>query len=117
MITGMKNIVVFVQDMDKARRFYKETLKFPVANESEFMLELFPGASTSLGIAMAMHDAARPLVGRHTGITLTVKGLDELCRQWTQAGVTFIEPLEKTPWGKMAVIADPDGNQFAIVEG
>jgi predicted enzyme related to lactoylglutathione lyase len=117
MITGMKNVVVFVQDMDRARQFYKETLQLPVANESPFMLELFPGASSTLGIALAMHDAARPLVGRHTGITLTVSGIEDLCRQWSKAGVTFVEPLEKSPWGKMAVIADPDGNQFAIVEG
>jgi predicted enzyme related to lactoylglutathione lyase len=117
MVTGMKNVVVFVEDMEKARSFYKETLKLPVANESQFMLELFPGASSTLGIAMAMHDAARPLVGRHTGITLTVSGIDDVCREWARTGVRFVEPLEKTPWGKMAVIADPDGNQFAIVEG
>lgn len=117
MVTGMRNIVVFVNDIEKARTFYKETLKLPVANESPFMLELFPGATSTLGIATAMHDAAKPLVGRHTGITLTVSNIDELCKEWEKAGVRFVEPLEKSPWGKMAVIADPDGNQFAIVEG
>jgi predicted enzyme related to lactoylglutathione lyase len=63
-----------------------------------------------------MHEAAMPLVGRHTGITLTVEKIDETCKTMEAAGVRFVEPLEKSPWGKMAVIADPDGNQFAITE-
>lgn len=114
MIKGMKNIVVFVKDIEVAKHFYKEVLKLPVANESQFMMELFPGTTTTLGIATAMHEAAMPLVGRHTGITLTVEKIVETCKAMQEAGVTFVEPLEKTPWGMMAVIADPDGNQFAI---
>ena len=116
MIKGMKNIVVFVKDIEVAKQFYKEVLKLPVANESQFMIEFFPGSTTTLGVAMAMHEAAAPLIGRHTGITLTVEKIDETCKAMEAAGVRFVEPLEKTPWGKMAVIADPDGNQYAITE-
>ncbi|MGE3549988.1 MAG: VOC family protein, partial [Geobacter sp.] len=39
-----------------------------------------------------------------------------LCQRLSDGGVTFIEPLEASPWGKMAVVADPDGNQYALVE-
>ena len=80
------------------------------------MMEFLPGQGTSLGVALALHDAAQKLVGRHTGITLNVKGLDELCARLTEKGARFTEPLESTPWGKMAVVADPDGNEFALVE-
>jgi lactoylglutathione lyase len=45
-----------------------------------------------------------------------VKELAELCRELTAAGVEFAETLEQTPWGKMAVVRDPDGNQIALVE-
>jgi predicted enzyme related to lactoylglutathione lyase len=117
MISALKNVVVFVRDMEKARGFYREALKLPLASESEFMMEFFPQTATTLGVALAMHEAALPLVGRHTGITLTVKDIDEFCRTLVDSGVTFVEPLERSPWGKMAVIADPDGNQFALVEG
>ena len=115
MIEKMKNIVVFVRDFEAAKNFYKNLLQLPVANESMAIMEFFPG-TTTMGVAMAMHDAAQPLVGRHTGITLQVKDIEELCRRLTAAGVKFAEPLEKTPWGKMAVVMDPDGNQFALVE-
>ena len=116
MITGMKNIVVFVTDLARAKRFYVELLKLPLSQESMAMLELSPPGGTSLGVAQALTDDARALVGRHTGITLTVQGIEQLCRDLTAAGVTFAEPLEVSPWGKMAVVEDPDGNQIALVD-
>ena len=115
MIEKMKNIVVFVRDFEKAKRFYKEQLRLPLVQESVAIMEFFPGGTT-LGVSLAMHEAAFPLVGRHTGITLQVKDIELLCRELEEAGVEFAEPLEKTPWGKMAVVKDPDGNQFALVE-
>lgn len=117
MVTGMKNVVLFVRDIEKARRFYKELLGLPLVQESPMMMEFFPGGGATLGVATAMHEAAFPLVGRHTGITLTVKEIDAFCRRLTEEGVDFAEPLERSPWGKMAVVRDPDGNQLALVEG
>jgi predicted enzyme related to lactoylglutathione lyase len=116
MVEKMKNIVVFVRDFEKAKRFYKEQLKLPFVQESQMLMEFFPGGGTTLGVALAVHEAAFPLVGRHTGITLQAKDLVDLCRELEAAGVEFAEPLEQTPWGKMAVVRDPDGNQFALVE-
>ena len=116
MVKKMKNIVVFVRDLEAAKRFYKEQLKLPLAQESQVIMEFFPGSPTTLGVSLAMHEAALALVGRHTGITLQVENIDQLCEQLVAAGVRFSEPLEKTPWGKMAVVQDPDGNQFALVE-
>lgn len=116
MVEKIKNIVVFVRDIPKARVFYREMLGLPPGGETEYMMEFLPGQGTTLGVSLAMHEAAQKLVGRHTGITFSVKGLEELCLNLTEKGVRFTEPLERTPWGKMAVVADPDGNEFALVE-
>ncbi|HEX9079985.1 MAG TPA: VOC family protein [Desulfuromonadaceae bacterium] len=112
----MKNIVVFVTDLARAKAFYAETLGFPLAGETEMLLEFFPGAPTTLGVALALQEDARRLVGRHTGITLRVEQIEKLCEALARAGARFVEPLETSPWGKMAVIADPDGNLFALVD-
>lgn len=117
MIEKMKNIVVFVRDFPAARTFYREWLGLTPGQETEFMMEFLPAQGTSLGVAMALHEDTQKLVGRHTGITFNVKGLDELCARLEEKGARFTEPLERTPWGKMAVVADPDGNEFALVEG
>lgn len=116
MVEKIKNIVVFVRDITKARAFYRDALGLAPGQETETMMEFLPGPGTQLGVALAMHDAALKLVGRHTGITFNVKGLAELCARLEEKGARFTEPLEKTPWGYMAVVADPDGNEFALVE-
>jgi lactoylglutathione lyase len=116
MTVSMKNVVVFVSDLAKAKRFYAELLGLPVAGQSEMTMEFFPGAPSTLGVSLALHEDARKLVGRHTGITLRVEGIEALCEALRGGGVTFVEPLESSPWGKMAVVADFDGNQFALVD-
>jgi predicted enzyme related to lactoylglutathione lyase len=112
----MKNIVVFVTDLAKARKFYGDLLGLPVAGQTEMMIEFFPGSSPTMGVALALQDEARKLVGRHTGITLRVEKIEQLCESLKAGGARFVEPLEASPWGKMAVVADPDGNQFALVD-
>lgn len=117
MSIAMKNIVVFVTDLAKAKRFYTDQLGLPLAGETQMLMEFFTaGNGTTLGIALALQDGAKALVGRHTGITLQVNGIEALCQRLKDGGATFIEPLEASPWGKMAVVADPDGNQYALVE-
>lgn len=117
MIKQMKNVVVYVKDIDAAKRFYRDQLKLPLVQESPAMMEFFPGGGATMGVALAMHEAAMPLVGRPTGITLVAENLNGLCEELTAAGVTFAVPLERTPWGMWAVVEDPDGNQFALVSG
>ncbi|HIJ94210.1 MAG TPA: VOC family protein [Desulfuromonadales bacterium] len=116
MSVTMKNCVVFVSDLAKAKTFYADLLGLPIANQSEMSIEFFPGAATTLGVSLALHDDVRPLVGRHTGISLKVEKIASLCDTLRQGGVTFVEPLESSPWGKMAVVQDFDGNMFALVD-
>jgi predicted enzyme related to lactoylglutathione lyase len=113
---SMKNVVVFVRDLAVAKKFYVDRLGLPLVQETQMMLEFFPGDGAKFGVALAMHEAAMPLVGRHTGVTLTVEDIVTLCRELSTAGVKFTEPLEASPWGKMAVVEDPDGNQIALVD-
>ena len=115
MSVTLKNIVVFVTDLAKSKAVYVDLRGLPLAGESEMMMEFFPGTSATMGVALALQDEARKLVGRHTGITLKVEKIEELCETLSAGGARFVEPLESSPWGKMAVIADPDGNQLALV--
>ena len=49
MVKGMKNVVIFVLDLEKAKHFYKEQLKLPVVQESAAMMEFFPAVEQPLG--------------------------------------------------------------------
>ena len=116
MSISLKNIVVFVTDLAKARSFYVDLLGLPVAGQSEMLIEFFPGTATTLGVSLALHEDARNLVGRHTGITLKVDNIVEVCGTLKNGGVHFVEPLESSLWGKMAVVQDFDGNMIALVD-
>ena len=112
----LKNIVIFVTDLVKAKSFYVDLLGLPVAGQSEMLIEFFPGAATTLGVSLALHEDSRSLVGRHTGITLKVENIVAACETLKNGGVNFVEPLESSPWGKMAVVQDFDGNMIALVD-
>jgi lactoylglutathione lyase len=116
MFITLKNLVIFVTDLAKARTFYVDLLGLPVAGQSEMLIEFFPGAVTTLGVSLALHEDARSLVGRHTGVTLKVENIVEVCETLKNGGVHFVEPLESSPWGKMAVVQDFDGNMIAMVD-
>lgn len=112
----LKNFVIFVTDLAKAKSFYADLLGLPVAGQSEMLMEFFPGATTTLGVSLALNEDARKLVGRHTGITLKVDNIVEVCETLKIGGAHFVEPLESSMWGKMAVIQDFDGNMIALVD-
>jgi len=113
---SLKNIVIFVTDLVKARSFYVDLLGLPVAGQSEMLIEFFPGTATTLGVSLALHEDARSLVGRHTGVTLKVENIAGVCETLNNGGVHFVEPLESSPWGKMAVVQDFDRNLIALVD-
>ena len=116
MSVALKNIVIFVTDLATAKSFYVDLLGLPVAGQSEMLMEFFPGAGTTLGVSLALHEDARSLVGRHTGVTLTVEHIAAVCEKLAHGGAHFVEPLESCPWGKMAVVQDFDGNMIALVD-
>ena len=116
MSIALKNIVIFVTDLTKAKSFYVDLLGLPVAGQSEMLMEFFPGTSTTMGVSLALHEDSRSLVGRHTGTTLKVDNIVGLCENLKSGGVHFVEPLESSPWGKMAVVQDFDGNMIALVD-
>jgi lactoylglutathione lyase len=76
----------------------------------------FSACRLPVSVSLALHEDARRLVGRHTGITLKVEKIVELCETLKNGGAGFAEPLESSPWGKMAVVKDFDGNMIALVD-
>ena len=116
MLITLKNIVIFVTDLAKAKSFYVDLLGLPVAGQSEMLMEFFPGSATTLGVSLALHEDARSLIGRHTGITLKVGDIVTVCDALKHGGAHFVEQLESSPWGKMAVVQDFDGNMIALVD-
>jgi len=115
MIGHMHSVAIFVNDLDRALQFYRDTLRLPVAREGAFGAEFFK-EPTHLSVHPATHPDAKALVGRHTGITLYLPGLVHFCGELHEKGVRFVTEPTQMAWGVMAMIADPEGNVFALWE-
>ena len=115
MIQHIHSFAVFVTDLARAKQFYVGVLGFAVSKEGSFGLELFH-EPPHLGIHPAVHPDAKAMVGRHTGITLSVTGLVHWCGDLHARGVNFHSEPTQMPWGIMAMVADPDGNVLALWE-
>jgi uncharacterized glyoxalase superfamily protein PhnB len=48
------------------------------------------------------------------GLVLASDALERDCSELAQRGVEFERPLEDQPWGREAVVRDPDGNQLVL---
>jgi len=115
MIKQMHSIAVFVNDIDRALPFYRDVLGLPVNKEGSFGAE-FLEEPPHLGVHPANHPDAKALVGRHTGITFYVPGLLHFCGDLHAKGVKFLSEPTQMSWGVMAMIADPEGNAYALWE-
>lgn len=107
------SVAVFVTDIERAKRFYRDDLELPVTKEGSFGAEFLDGP-THLGVHPAIHPDAKALVGRHTGLTLHVPGILRYCERLQERGVRFVQEPTRSSFGVMALIADPDGNVFAL---
>ena len=115
MIQHIHSFAIFVNDLDRATAFYRDTLELPVSKQGSFGLELFL-EPPHLGVHPATHPDSKALVGRHTGITLYVPGLLHFCGILHDRKVRFVSEPTQMSWGIMAMIADPEDNIFALWE-
>jgi predicted enzyme related to lactoylglutathione lyase len=113
MIRTMHSVAVFVHDIDRAIAFYRDTLGLAVTKQGSFGAE-FLEQEPHLGVHPAVHPESKKLVGRHTGVTFHVPQLLHFCGLLHDRKVTFVSEPTKMGFGVMAMIADPDGNVFAL---
>ncbi|MEP7174984.1 MAG: VOC family protein [Gemmatimonadales bacterium] len=109
------SVAIFVHDLGRALEFYRDRLRLPLDKQGSFGAEFF-GEGTRIGVHPAVHQDARGLVGRHTGITLQVPDLLHYCGELHDRGVRFVAEPTQQSWGIMAMVADPDGNVLALWE-
>lgn len=109
---------VFVGDLERAVRFYRDVLGLPlVFEDAQAGYASFSPAGLPLGIARVEPDAPdfAKLVGRHTGIGFGVPDVDAAHRELSAKSVRFPMAPARQPWGGyMATFADPDGNVFYL---
>jgi predicted enzyme related to lactoylglutathione lyase len=113
MIRALYSIAIFVNDIDRAVAFYRDTLGLTMTKRGSFGAE-FLEQEPHIGVHPANHPNAKKLVGRETGLTFHVPDLLHFCGILHDRGVRFVTEPTRQTWGVMAMIADPDGNVMAL---
>lgn len=110
---------VFVRDWERAIRFYTETLGIALASRHDAFgwAELDTGEAKLALERVAAGDAEHEaLVGRFLGVSLAVADVHAAHDRLVAAGVEFLEPPARMPWGGvLAHLRDPDGNVVTLV--
>jgi lactoylglutathione lyase len=112
--------IVFVSDMNRSIRFYRDVLGLPLKFESPKWTEF-----ATLGSTLALHGDAKPAQHAaqdympagscHPGFE--VEDIEPLHQKLVAKGVRCIRPPKMEDFGaKLAVYADPDGLPISISE-
>lgn len=123
MISKVGANVLFVEDLDKCVKFYRDTLGLEIVFTDENSVAYrmdgqdFLLLKSSAAIEMLGEEAvSRNLKsGQHILLCADVEDVDSAYRMLTAKGVTFIHSPKDQPWGiRAAYFADPEGHLWEI---
>ena len=110
---GLKKVycMLWVGDMGRASRFYKEVFGLGEAYSSPGWTELRFGDAV-----VALHTRGGEVPQRHSGLGFEVDDIDATITTLIAAGGTVVAgPTERANEGiRLADCADPDGNRFSL---
>ena len=107
-------VILLVSDMKKSLMFYREILGMELKKESEDWIEFVKHGSTVL----ALHPAKKRKITKNNSMLVgfNVNNLESVCSELEKKEVKFYKRLTEEPFGKHAIIKDPDGHLISLVE-
>ena len=120
MLSGVQDVYYNVRDMQRAVAFYRDVLGMRVLDSNDWWTSLeFFGTRIGLHwtggapVPAVLHDDH----GARQGATLTLRSTDlDADLAYLQAAGALLLGSSNNPWGRLAVIADPDGNLLKLMQ-
>jgi lactoylglutathione lyase len=107
---------IFVGDLERARRFYKDVLELREAATTPDWAVFDIDGKHLIIEKVPPDDPEHNLVGRFLAVSFDVDDIDAAYRDLTAKGGSFAEPPAKQVWGgTLAFLRDPDGNTLTLV--
>lgn len=107
-------VILLVSDMDKSISFYRDVLNVPLKTQSNDWTEFITS-----GTVIALHPSRKKVEEKQQSsmlIGFMVSDLDNIAKQLREKGVKFFKEPKEEPFGKHAIIEDPDGHLISIAE-
>jgi catechol 2,3-dioxygenase-like lactoylglutathione lyase family enzyme len=110
-------VILLVSNMEKSIKFYSDTLELPVKSRSKDWTEFFNN-DTVLALHPAPEKKKKMMLktGSGTLVGFEVTDLDSTVKKLKEKRVKFFKRPKEEPFGKHAIVQDPDGHLISIAE-
>ena len=110
-------VIVFVSDMNRSVRFYRDTFDLPLKFESPHWSEFAnEGSTLALHPAPQGGPAPKSKIAGVGQLGFQTNDIQAFHQRMTAAGVTCLTPPKKEDFGTLAVYADPDGLGISVMQ-
>jgi predicted enzyme related to lactoylglutathione lyase len=107
------SVAVVVSDAKKSAKWFEAKLGFGSSVRSHWVLAWPRGSESKIHLCEGF---GKPGPG-NTGIAFYAKGAEKLAEKMKARGVKFTREMRKADWGTHGMFADPDGNEYWLIEG
>jgi len=117
-LKGPDFITLHVRDLEASRRFYAEVIGFPISPEIRPNAVAFATKPISFAIRKSQVDLdAVPQLGHGVVLWFLADDAVALHKHLMERGVTIVEGLADSPFGKTFTLRDPDGYLITVHDG
>ena len=119
MITHLGNVTVVVSNLNRALRFYRDTLGLRLAffDKEHNWVCFDAGKGATFSLTVPWSRASHKLVGVPTGVSFQVDDIAATYKALRRKRVKFGFPPREEPWGGLlANFQDPDGNKYFLLQ-
>jgi len=107
-------VILLVSNIDRSIKFYRDTLGIPIKTKSKDWVEFF-----NKDTVLALHPAKKKgkmKTGSGMLVGFEVSDIDSTIKSLKERKVKFFKKPKEEPFGKHAIIQDPDGHLVSIAE-
>ena len=125
MTISVKQVVLPVDDQERAKTFWVEQMGFEIRSDETFGNERWievspPGQSLVLVLSLRTANEPRREVPDHlphSNVFFTCQDLEKTYRELSKRSVKFPLPPEKLHFGWWSLFEDQDGTRYALGQG
>ena len=107
-------VILLVSNMEKSIKFYSDALELPIKAKSKDWTEFFKNDTV-----LALHPAKKKSklkTGSGMLVGFEVTDLNSTIKKLKEKRVRFFKEPKEEPFGKHAIVQDPDGHLISIAE-